>query len=79
MYAREGRIRHQVRAFGSRLKNTFTDVFEDSAILALGSQSSFFLPEQFLSLVSRKFVTLFRVVGRRLNFSPVSRTSTSRS
>src|SRR6185437_13204724 len=79
MYACEGRICDQVGAFGSRLKNTFTDVLEDPAILPLGNESGFFLPEQFSSLISRQFANFFRGVGRRLNTSPVSHTSTSRS
>src|SRR5262245_13400758 len=74
MDPREGRVRHQVTSFGSRLKDTFTDVFENPAIFAFGSQACFFLLKQFLGLILRELSTLFCGVGRRLNSSPLSHT-----
>src|ERR1051325_2474343 len=72
VYARERRVRHQVIAFGRRLKDTLTDVFEDPAIFTLGSETGFLLTQQFLSLISREFRAVIFGVGRRLRSSPVS-------
>src|SRR6185369_8949393 len=77
MDPRQRRVRHQVLSFGSRLKNTLTDVFEDPAIFAFRSQARFFLFKQFLvmGLILRKLSRFFCSVGRRLRSSPLSHTS----
>src|SRR6185295_4242458 len=75
MDPREGRVRHQVISFGSRLKDTLTDVFENPAIFAFRSQARFFLFKQFLGLVLRELSSRFCGVGRRLISSPLSHTS----